>query len=132
MDTQRYDQLVNHAEAYVRALNGLDSEAYIKLFAPSCTVHDPYGSGEYSGADGLRKFFDGMLKTWQFFEMRADGIYPGGENRLAMRWSVSATAKNQKRAEFSGITVFVFESNTIVRLNAYWNLRSMLKQIQEA
>jgi limonene-1,2-epoxide hydrolase len=129
MDAKRYDQLVRLAEDYMRSLNALDVESYIAVFTPDCVVHDPYGGAQFAGENGLREFFEGMLKTWHFFEMRADSVYPGGYNRLAVRWSVSATAKNRKTAEFSGISVFTFSSDKIVVLEAYWNLRTMLKQI---
>ncbi|NDJ85072.1 MAG: nuclear transport factor 2 family protein [Chloroflexi bacterium] len=130
MNNERYEQFIQVAEAYMHALNSLDVDAYLALFASDSVVRDPYGVAEFVGESGLRKFFDGMLKTWQHFEMRADNFYPGGADRLAMRWSVSATAKNGKTAEFSGVNVFTFDGDTLASLDGYWHMHSMLQQIR--
>ncbi|KAB2864738.1 MAG: nuclear transport factor 2 family protein [Anaerolineae bacterium] len=126
-----YLQQVNMVEDYLKSLNNFDLDQYLLLFTPDCVVNDPYGSAEFRGENGQRKFFTGMTETWHFFEMRTDSVYPGGNDRLAVRWSVSGTAKNAKTAEFSGISVFQFAGDKISRLDAYWHLGNMLAQIRE-
>lgn len=126
-----YLQQLNMVENYQKSLNMFTLDQYLRLFTPDCVVHDPYGAAEFRGETGLRKFFAGMTETWHFFEMRTDSVYPGGNDRLAVRWSVSGTAKNTKTAEFSGISVFQFMGDKISRLDAYWHLGNMLAQIRE-
>lgn len=126
-----YERNLSTVEAYIRALNNLDAEAYVGLFTPDCVVLDPYSVQEYTGEEGLRQFINGMTKTWRFFEMRMDNMFGGGEDRIAVRWSVSATAQNKRSAEFSGISIFVFNGGKIARLEAYWNQKIMLSQIQD-
>ncbi|MBI5930766.1 MAG: nuclear transport factor 2 family protein [Chloroflexi bacterium] len=128
---ERYLQQVKLVESYLKALNNFSLDQYVHLFTPDCVVNDPHGTAEYQGETGLRKFFAGLTDTWHFFEMRTDSVYPGGTDRLAVRWSVSGTAKNSKTAEFSGISVFQFAADKIARLDAYWHLGNMLMQIRE-
>lgn len=126
-----YERNVTTVENYIRALNSLDADAYMSLFSPDCVVLDPYGVNEFTGEEGLQQFFKGMSKTWRFFEMRIDNMFGGGEDRMAIRWSVSATAQSKRSAEFSGISIFIFNGEKIARLEAYWNLKHMLAQIQD-
>jgi len=128
---ERYQQQINIVEAYLRALNSMNLDDYMALFTPECVVNDPYGTQPYQGREGLQKFFNGVQETWHFFEMRNDSVYPGGPDRLAVRWSVSGTAKNTKTAEFSGISIFQFSGDKISGLDAYWHLGNMLRQIRE-
>lgn len=128
---QRYEQLTGLIEAFMHSLNRLDADAYVSMFTSDCVVNDPYATSKYEGESGLRQFFEGLLKTWHFFEMRADGLYQGGDDRMAVRWSVSATAKNRRTADFSGISIFVFAGDKIASLDAYWNLQAMLQQIRD-
>jgi steroid delta-isomerase-like uncharacterized protein len=127
---ERHSQLIELVENYMKALNSLDESAYLALFTENCVVNDPYGTAEYLGEDGLQRFFKGMTDTWKFFEMRGDKFYPGDGNRLAVRWSVSATSKTGKTVEFSGVSVFYFTDDKISGLDAYWHYRSMIQELR--
>jgi steroid delta-isomerase-like uncharacterized protein len=129
---ERHNQLIEIVEKYMKALNALDEAAYLDLFAENCVVNDPYGTAEYLGVEGLKRFFKGMNDTWKYFEMRGDKFYPGDGNRLAVRWSVSATAKNSNAIEFSGISIFYFTDEKISGLDAYWHFRNMMQQLRES
>lgn len=131
MDKSRHLELIELVEDYMRALNTIDEDAYINVFSENCIVRDPYDKAEFIGEEGLRQFFKGVTQTWHYFEMRADNFYPGGDERIAVRWSVSATSHNRKTAEFSGLSIFSFEGDKISSLDAYWNIRNMLQQIQD-
>lgn len=128
---ERHAELVQLVEKYMKALSALDESAYLTLFTEDAVINDPYGVAEFLGVDGLKRFFKGMTDTWQYFEMRGDNLYPGDGNRLAVRWSVSATAKNGKTIEFSGISLFYFADNKISGLDAYWHFRGIMQQIRD-
>lgn len=128
---ERHNALMEIAENYVKALNTFDEAAYLALFTDNAVVNDPYGTAEFLGEEGLKRFFKGLTDTWRYFEMRADKFYPGDGNRLAVRWSVSATAKNGKAVEFSGVSVFYFSAEKISGLDAYWHFRTVMKEIRE-
>lgn len=128
---ERHNEMVDVVEKYIKALNTLDEAAYLALFTNNAVVNDPYGTAEYLGEDGLKRFFKGMTDTWKFFEMRGDRFYPGDGQRIAVRWSVSATAKNGKTVEFSGISLFYFSENQLSGLDAYWHFRGMMNQLRE-
>ncbi|MCI0710537.1 MAG: nuclear transport factor 2 family protein [Chloroflexi bacterium] len=128
---ERHNELVSLVEQYVKALNSLNESDYVALFAENAVVNDPFGTAEYLGEEGLRRFFKGMTDTWRYFEMRGDKFYPGDGNRVAVRWSVSATAKNGKTIEFSGVSIFYFAKDKISGLDAYWHFRSVMKQLRD-
>jgi steroid delta-isomerase-like uncharacterized protein len=128
---ERHNELVSLVESYVKALNSLNETNYVALFAENAVVNDPFGTAEYLGEEGLRRFFKGMTDTWRYFEMRGDKFYPGDGNRIAVRWSVSATAKNGKTIEFSGVSIFYFTKDKISGLDAYWHYRSVMKQLRD-
>jgi limonene-1,2-epoxide hydrolase len=128
---ERHNELVEIVDKYMKALSALDENAYVALFTDNAVVNDPYGIAEFLGEDGLKRFFKGMTDTWQYFEMRGDKFYPGDGNRLAVRWSVSATAKNSRTIEFSGISIFYFSENKISGLDAYWHFRGIMQQIRD-
>ena len=129
---ERHNQLIEYVEKYMKALNSLDESAYLALFGENCVVNDPYGTAEYLGEEGLKRFFKGMTDTWKYFEMRADKFYPGDNNRIAVRWAVSATAQSGKAVEFSGVSIFYFTDEKISGLDAYWHFRAMMQQLREA
>lgn len=129
---ERHNELIEIVEKYMKALNGLNEADYVALFTDNCVVNDPYGTAEFLGEDGLKRFFKGLTDTWKYFEMRGDKFYPGDGNRLAVRWSVSATTKNDgKTIEFSGVSIFYFAENKISGLDAYWHFRSIMKEIRD-
>lgn len=128
---ERHNEMVGVIEQYIKALNTLDEAAYLALFTSSAVVNDPYGTAEYLNEDGLKRFFKSMTDTWKFFEMRGDHFYPGDGQQVAVRWSVSATAKTSKTVEFSGISLFYFSENKLSGLDAYWHFRGMMNQLRD-
>jgi steroid delta-isomerase-like uncharacterized protein len=128
---ERHNELVSLVERYIKSLNSLNESDYVALFADNAVVNDPFGTAEYLGEDGLRRFFKGMTDTWRYFEMRGDKFYPGDGNRVAVRWSVSATAKSGKTIEFSGVSIFYFSKDKIAGLDAYWHFRNVMKQLRD-
>ncbi len=130
MGTQQYDHNVTIAMKYMHALNTMKLDALLAMLSGDCVVRDPYTIGQIVGEEGLRGHYEAFINIWQYFEMRADSIYPGGTNRLAVRWSVSATAQNRRTAEYSGISVFQFQNDKITQIESYWNHETLQKQIQ--
>lgn len=128
MGIEQYDQLVSVAMSYMHALNTMDLDAYLAVFSDDCILQNPYGT--VSGEAGLKQHFGDFSKIWRYFEMRADSIYPGGNDRLAIRWSVSATAQNSRTAEYSGISIFQVQGERITRVESYWDNENLQNQIQ--
>lgn len=114
---------------YFDAVSHIDRPAYLACFSQDAVVHDPYGGRPLTGVDGLNKFMDGMEGTWSEFSMNPGAAFSSG-NRVAVNWSVVATAKSGKQAEFAGINVFTLtEEGKISQLEGYWDFKAMLAQI---
>lgn len=124
-------EMPDKVRAYFNALNSIDRAAFVDCFAEDAVARDPFGSATFEGSEGLHKFFDGVERTWSEFRMQPRAHYTGGD-RVAVPWSTTARAKNGKEATFDGVNLFtVGEDGKIRMLDAYWDIRAMLRQIRE-
>lgn len=123
-------EAIDYVRAYFDALNRIDRQAFLACFAEDATARDPYGAPAHEGGSGLNKFFDGVERTWREFRMEPEAFYAGAD-RVAVPWRAVATTKNGKQANFEGVNVFtVGQDGKIRELDAYWDFKAMLKQIQ--
>lgn len=121
--------MVQAISDYFAALNSLDREAYVACFTEDALLRDPYGGPVLTGTAGLNKFFDGMERTWQRFQMTPGDAYPAGD-RVAVPWEAVATAGNGKEARFAGVNVFTLRDDKISQLDGYWDFKAMVAQIR--
>lgn len=126
---ERLNILKNIVEDYLRAFSARDLDKCLALFTDDCVVRSPYGEIELTGKAAWREHIEAMKKTWYYYNMRIDNFYPGDPDRIAVRWSVSATATNSKTAEFSGISIFYFRGELITGLDSYWHNRWVMSEI---
>lgn len=123
------EKMISAIKSYAAALNALDVEAYLNCFSEDAIVIDPYGSPPAEGEVGLRRWFGGMTRTWRTFDMSIRETYASG-GRVAARWEVEAQSKAGAVARFAGINVFTIdESGQITRLEGYWDVQAMMRQI---
>lgn len=117
--------------AYFSALNRIDRSAFLDCFQQDAVARDPYGAATFEGHEGLNKFFDGMERTWSSFQMEPQDSFAAGD-RVAVPWHTSAKTKNGKEATFSGVNVFTIDEEGKIReLDAYWDIKAMLRQIRD-
>lgn len=114
---------------YFAALNALDRQRYLACFSSEAVLRDPYGGPVLQGEAGLHKFFDGMERTWQRFDMRPGAAYAAGD-RVAVPWETDAVAVSGKHVRFAGVNVFTLEEGKISRLDGYWDFRAMAAQLK--
>lgn len=118
-------------EKYMQGLSKKDKAAVLAVLTDSAVIRDPYGQSEFVGTASIEQYLDDLFETWYYYEMRIDGYYPGGESQVALRWSVSGTAMNNRTADFSGISVFTFANpDKITEINTYWHLNRILERIK--
>lgn len=114
---------------YFAALNNLNREAYVACFTIDAILRDPYGGRTLEGEEGLHKFFNGMERTWDNFQIAPGDWYPAGD-RVAVPWQARATAKSGKIAEFAGVNIYTLaEDGKIKQLDGYWDFKAMVAQI---
>lgn len=120
---------ISAVECYFDALSSLDRKTFLNCFNNQAELLDPYGGRVFEGREGLSKWFVGMERTWDVFSMQATETYESGD-RLAVKWTASATAKNAKTALFDGINVFTIDEDGLIsRLEGYWDASGMMAQI---
>lgn len=116
---------------YFAAIRSLDADAFTAVFTEDGISHDPVGAPPFSGHDGLRKFFGGILATFSELNMRETAVYIN-KDEAAVHWQADGVGKNGKKTRFSGINLFIFSPNgQISNIRAYWNPREMMAQLKE-
>jgi steroid Delta-isomerase len=123
------ETMITAIENYRAALNAIDRAAYFACFTEDALLQDPYGGRPLQGVDGLNKFFTGMERAWESFNMSYGEPYLGG-NRAAVSWSVTAVAKSGKPVTFSGINTFTINDDGLIsQLDGYWDAAAMMTQL---
>lgn len=121
--------MVSTISEYFAALNTLDRARYLSCFTDDVVLQDPYGGPALEGEVGLNKFFDGMERTWQSFDMQPTDAFAAGD-RVAVPWKTEAVAHSGKQAQFAGVNVFTLDGDKISRLDGYWDFRAMIAQLR--
>ncbi len=121
--------MVSTISEYFAALNTLDRARYLACFTEDTVLRDPYGGPVLEGEGGLNKFFDGLERTWQSFDMQPADAFASGD-RVAVLWKTEAVAHSGKQAQFTGVNVFTLAGDKISRLDGYWDFRAMIAQIK--
>ena len=122
-------KMISAIENYRAALNSIDRAAYLACFTKDALLQDPYGGRPLEGVDGLNKFFTGMERAWESFNMTFGEPYTGG-NRVAVSWTVTAVAKSGKPVTFPGINTFTINDDGLIsQLDGYWDAAAMMAQL---
>ena len=115
---------------YFAAIRHLDEGAFIAVFTADGVSHDPVGAPPFSGHDGLRKFFGGMVATFAELNMVETAVYIN-KNEAAVHWQAEGAGKNGRAVSFSGINLFTLNDDAkITTLRAYWDARAMMGQLK--
>lgn len=131
MAEARPKQLIGVIEGLIAALGNKDKTAYGNLFSVDAVIRDPFGGSEFKGLAGVKQHFENIFKVWFYYDMRITSYYMGGDSRIALRWSVSATAINNRTIDFTGISIYGFDvDEKIVLVETYWNYKHILDQIK--
>ena len=123
------ETMISATDRYFTAIKDINLDAYIACFSEDAEVHDPYGSRPFLGRNGQEKWFLGLERTWQRFDIEPLISFSSGD-RVAIQWKAKAIAKSGKPATFEGINVFTInEDGLIVRQESYWDMSDMIAQI---
>jgi steroid delta-isomerase len=107
--------------AYYAALNNLDADAFVAVFAPDAISHDPVGAPPHVGHAGVRGFVNGLVTAFSSVEMTADDTYVCAD-RAAVKWTVNGVMSDGRAVAFGGIDTFQFNvDGTIRRVWGYWD-----------
>jgi ketosteroid isomerase-like protein len=123
------EMMISASDRYFAALQKIDRDAYIACFSEDAEVHDPYGSRPFAERSGLEKWFQGLDRTWQSFDIEPLISFTSGD-RIAVQWNAEAASKSGKSAVFEGINVFTInEDGLIILQESYWDMSEMIAQI---
>ena len=119
-----------HVEAavadYFRTLSKRDKNAWIALFDPGASVHEPVGATPAEGREGLEQVWQVFTGPFATFTLASDEVFYAGSGAAA-RWSAEATSIEGNRTNFSGITVFeVDDDGRIQTVMSYWDPAAVL------
>ena len=115
---------------YFAAIRAMDADAWVATFAENGITHDPVGTPPHQGHAAIRQFFLGIAGAFEQFGLTEDQAFIAG-NEAAVKWTGRGVGKNGRQVTFEGIDVIqVNEAGKIQTVRAYWNLATMMAQLQ--
>ena len=117
--------------AYFQALNDKDQQTFIACFTPNCEVYNPFGSAPYRGSADLPRLFADLTAPWETLLVIPKSAYRSG-SRVAILWMAEGKGTGGQETAFEGVNVFeLAEDGRIARLEAYWDARATMKQLDQ-
>jgi steroid delta-isomerase len=124
MSTETVIQTINE---YFAAICALDAERWVATFAEDATSYEP--GNALTGHEALRQFFIGIAGGFERLEMKADHIFPVG-NEAGVKWSASGVGRNGRAVAFEGVDVFVInDAGQIQTVKGFWNPAAMMAEL---
>ncbi len=125
-------QVVQAIAAYFATINSRDREAWMELFAPDASVHDPVGAPAVEGEQGLHDLWSGMTGPFSHLSIEPEEIFYAGMG-AAVRWTGKARGINGGQVDFAGISVFEISTEARIQaLMAYWDPADTMLRLAEA
>lgn len=124
------DSIRTTVSAYFTTLSAMDVDAWLALFEPDATAHDP-GPTVLAGHEQLRGYVDALLTAFSAFSLVHDEIF-ACDAGAAVRWQARATTKSGDELAFSGIETFeIGATGKIRQARAYWDPAQLHARLQE-
>jgi steroid delta-isomerase len=121
------DMVINLINEYFAAISALDAERWVAVFATDATSYEP--GNALTGHAALRQFFNGMAGGFDRLEMKADQIFPVGQE-AGVKWSASGVGRNGRAVAFEGVDVFVInDAGQIQTVKGFWNPAAMMAEL---
>jgi steroid Delta-isomerase len=115
---------------YVDSLRSMETERFVKEYAPEGTAEDPVGGPVIVGHENLTAFFNGVKKGMKLLDLTPELIIIAPPE-AAVKWKTRGVMQNDKEAFFNGITLFKFaEDGKILQMRAFWDPREVAKQMK--
>jgi steroid Delta-isomerase len=107
------------AEAYVKAINAGDREAWLDNFADNAEQFDPVGAPPNVGRDALGVFWDNFQSLADEIDFDARDTFVAGDE-VAVVFTITVTSSGG-RMQFDGVDVFVVDDDGRIKtVKAYW------------
>lgn len=122
---------MSDADAFIEALRRLeddaDAEPLVELFADDAVCDNVAAARGLRGRSGARQFWsqDRALFGEVHSEFRNVIV---GEDRVALEWTRTGTARDGDPVEFDGVSVLELSDGRIVRFKAYFDPSALGRQ----
>jgi steroid Delta-isomerase len=117
-------------DRYFAAIAALDEDAFVTAFAPDGVSYDPVGAEPSEGEAGLRRFFQGITRTFRQMTLTPDHTFHAG-GHVAVKWTGRGESHEGVAVEYAGVDVFeIDDDGRITRLWAYWDPRELFAQLR--
>jgi steroid delta-isomerase len=122
------EELEQHVTAYYDTVRTLDTDAWVGSFAEDGVVQDPVGAPEVRGHDKLRSFFEAVKSSFRGIDLQEHLVVPIPP-RAAVKWIAHGETHQGLKADFEGISVFVFAEDGRIRdMRVYWDEQDVQRQ----
>lgn len=114
---------LSRLEAYYRAFNGRQEEAYLACFHPEASLGGSFTGSEASGVGVQRAILRSSIGAMGDMTMVPDRFYQA-QDEVAVAWVGAVTGLGGHRASVQGITLFAFDGEArIRRCRVFWDPR---------
>jgi len=121
------ETVINVINEYFAAISALDAERWVATYAADATSYEP--GNTLTGHEALRQFFNGIAAGFDRLEMKADQIFPVG-NEAGVKWSASGVGRNGRAVAFEGVDLFVVnDAGKIQTVKGFWDPAAMMAEL---
>jgi ketosteroid isomerase-like protein len=112
--------------AYFSTLSAGDKAGWMALFADDAIIHNPVGTPEAVGSEGLAQIWNFLTGPFATIAAEPESVFHAGTGAAA-KWSAEGSSEAGGKVSFGGITVFEFSEDALIQTAmAYWDPAEML------
>ncbi len=122
------------AEQFIKALHKLEEDReldpIVATYSEDCEVGNIIVPEKFKGPDGARRFWSEYRDTFGEIHSSFRNVI-AADGSAALEWTTKATSADGDPLEYDGVSILEIEDGKVTRFRAYFNPRSLGRQMEE-
>ncbi len=122
------------AEQFIEALHKLEEDheldPIVATYSEDCEVGNIIVPEKFKGPDGARRFWSEYRDTFGEIHSSFRNVI-ASDGSVALEWTTKATSADGDPLEYDGVSILEIEDGKVTRFRAYFNPRSLGRQMEE-
>ncbi|MEC4987043.1 MAG: nuclear transport factor 2 family protein [Oscillatoria sp. PMC 1068.18] len=115
---------------YFENMTAMNSQGWLEIFAENALVFDPVGKMPVRVHQDSDNFFRMLSSFLDSMAIAKDNLFICG-NEAAVKWTMTAIAKNGRQATAEGVSTFIFNKDgKIQKVSSYWDDAAAIAQLK--
>lgn len=123
------------AEQFIEALHKLEEDReldpIVATYSEDCEVGNIIVPEKFKGPDGARRFWSEYRDTFGEIHSSFRNVI-AADGSAALEWTTKATSADGDPLEYDGVSILEIEDGKVTRFRAYFNPRSLGRQMEGA